>query len=487
VPDCVRLPPLCFLASIHPLDQSSPFMFLDPESLQSVAPAEILKEATAGLLGIDRRFFRALLSRPEETVAAVLAWANRDHEDDPVNLEIEVIELIHALKIADGIPFLLDAIRVAPDDIPDEVIEAIHSFGADSIEPLLDLYKEIGEEDGAEVAFLLASLHVRDPRILDLLLDRLEFDAAEGAFLLGIYGDPQTRPALEKMAAGLGDTEEELKKDIENALGLLTDQPPAREDKPFDLLERYPEKTDPPIDLLPEHARIEFLHHPSASVRAEAAHSFFNRELDTALSSKLLSLAKSDEDVAVRARAWESLNDATDRPEVVEAMLAAMRDSSLPVQERASVLVGLSLEADRNEVRAAMDELYENAEARAKTLEAMWRSVHPSFRERFAPNLDHQDVEVRRNAIWGVGYFGVRSSLDKLRGFFEDEELRPDALFAYTLAIPGETTKGRVRTLFNRVEKDAGGLSAHEQELVKAALDERLALAGKEPYFTVQA
>lgn len=462
-------------------------MFLDPENLQTIAPSEILKEATAGRLGIDQRFFRALLSRREETLAALLAWAKRDREDDPVDLEMEAVDLIHALKLSEGMPFLLDAIRIAPDDIPDEVIEAIHSFGSNSIEPLLDLYKELGEEDGAEVAFLLASLHVRDPRILNLLLDRLEYDAAEGAFLLGIYGDPQTRPALEKMASSLGDGEEDLKKDIENALGLLNDQPPTTEEKAFDPLERYPARTNPPLHLLSEHARIEFLHHPSPSVRAEAAHSFFNQELSAALSAKLLNIAKSDEDVAVRARAWESLSEATERPEVVEAMLRAMRDASLPVEERASVLVGLSLEVDRNDVRAAMDELYERPEARAKTLEAMWRSVHPTFRERFAPNLDDQDVEVRRNAIWGVGYFGLRSSLDKLRRFFDDEELRADALFAYTLAIPGETTKGRVRHLFNRVEKDAGGLSAHEQELVKAALDERLALAGKEPYFAVEA
>jgi HEAT repeat protein len=383
-------------------------------------------------------------------------------------------------------PFLLDAIRIAPDEIPDEVIEAIHSFGSDAIDPLLELYEELGEEEGGEVAFLLASLHVRDPRILKLLLDRLEYDAAEGAFLLGVYGDPQTRPALETMAASLDETDKHLKKEIENAIGLLNQEPAIHGEKPFDLPGRYPEKADPPVDLLPEHARIEFLGHPSASVRAEAAHTFFNKELDSELSAKLLNLAKSDPDTTVRSRAWEALSDATDRPEVVEAMLSAMRDLSLPVQERASVLVGLSLEADRNEVRAVIEELYEKREARAKALEAMWRSVHPSFRERFVPNLDDQDVEVRRSAIWGVGYFGIRSSLDRLRRFFDDEELRADALFAYALAIPGDTTRGRVRNLFNRIEKDAGGLSVHEEELVKAALDERLALAGKEPFFVAQ-
>ena len=461
-------------------------MFLDPENLQSVPPPEILYEATAGRLGIDQRFFRALLDRREETIAALVEWAKRDREDDPVDLEIEAVELIHALKAHEGMPLLLDAIRIAPDEIPDEVIEAIHSFGSDAVDPLLELYAELGEEEGGEVAFLLASLHVRDPRILKLLLDRLEYDAAEGAFLLGIYGDPQTRPALETMASSLDQTDKDLKKEIENAIGLLNQEPAIHDEKPFDLPGRYPEKADPPIDLLPEHARIDFFDHPSASVRAEAAHTFFNKELDSELSAKLLNLAKADPDSSVRSRAWESLLDATDRPEVVEAMLSAMRDSSLPVQERASVLVGLSLEADRNEVRTVIEDLYENREARAKALEAMWRSVHPSFRERFVPNLDDQDVEVRRSAIWGVGYYGIRSSLDRLRRFFDDEELRADALFAYALAIPGETTKGRARNLFNRVEKDAGGLSVHEEALVKAALDERLTLAGKEPFFVHQ-
>jgi hypothetical protein len=37
-----------------------------------------------------------------------------------------------------------------------------------------------------------------------------------------------------------------------------------------------------------------------------------------------------------------------------------------------------------------------------------------------------------------------------------------------------------------RIEKDAHGLSEMEEELVKAALDERLLLAGKEPVFREQ-
>jgi HEAT repeat protein len=164
-------------------------------------------------------------------------------------------------------------------------------------------------------------------------------------------------------------------------------------------------------------------------------------------------------------------------------MLAALRNPTLPLEERAGLLVGLAPEADRKEVRNAVLQLYHNPETRAKALEAMWRSVHPSYRDYFAKHLDDADLEVRRAAIWGVGYYGVRTSLDGLRRFFDDEELRSDALFAYALAIPSEVSRGRMKGLLTRIEKDARGLSEMEEELVKAALDERLLLAGKEPVF----
>ena len=169
-------------------------------------------------------------------------------------------------------------------------------------------------------------------------------------------------------------------------------------------------------------------------------HSFFNQQLDENLIASLLHLAKSDPDVRVRASAWESLTDATDNPDIVAEMLAVLHDSNVSLQERGSVLVGLAPEADRNEVRQAMEEFYQRPEARAKALEAMWRSVHSSFRDYFPRHLDDSDVEVKRSAIWGVGYFGIKSELEKLRRLFDDEELRPDALFAYSLAVPGETS-----------------------------------------------
>src|SRR5437763_12536751 len=130
--------------------------------------------------------------------------------------------------------------------------------------------------------------------------------------------------------------------------------------------------------------------------------------------------------------------------------------------------------------------MYELAAGRAKALDAMWRSVHPSFRDYFPKHLDDADLEIRLGAVWGVGYYGLRTQLDRVRKLLEHDELRSDALFAYALALPIDLSRGRVKGLLARIEKDAHGLSEMEEELVKTALDERLMLAGKEPVFAEQ-
>ena len=222
------------------------------------------------------------------------------------------------------------------------------------------------------------------------------------------------------------------------------------------------------------------------SIRATAAASFFNRELSPELRKALLARAHQDDSGEVRARSWEALTTAVEEPEVLDAMLATLHRGDLSPVERSGLLVGLSPEADRNEVRKAIVEAYKSPETRAKALEAMWRSMHPSFREYFARHLEDSDRETRRSAVWGVGYYGLKSELDRIRNLFDDEELRSDALFAYALALPGDVSRGRMKGLLTRIEKDANGLSELEEDLVKAALDERLMLAGKEPFFMPQ-
>lgn len=464
-------------------------MFLDPDKLLDADPAEILDAAARGHLGLDHRFVHALLDRREQALPAVVDAAKRDRSADPVDLTPEFIALFRYWKTPESVPFFVSYIKEDPEQVADEAVEALVEIGEPALDPLLELYDELEESDSGEVAFVLAHLRVKDERILKLLLDRLEYDLSDTALLLSIYGDPAASPALESAAAGLDNSDTELKKEIADALRTLRETSQADEaeqrGEPFDIWDLYPERADPPIDLLSEDERTELLDHPVASVRAGAAASFFNHELEAEDRQKLLKLAQKDSSADVRARAWEALMGSTEETEVVEAMLAAMR-KELPVEERGGLLVGLAPEADRNDVRKAVTELYDIPGGRAKALESMWRSVHPSFRDYFAKHLDDADLEVRRGAIWGVGYYGVRSEVDRLRKLFDHEELRSDALFAYALAMPAEVSRGRVKGLLTRIEKDANGLSEMEEELVKAALDERLMLAGKEPVFLQQ-
>src|SRR5271165_1066798 len=406
--------------------------FPDPNQLASIAPAVILDSIAHGYLALDHRALRALIDWPDETVAAIACFAKRDHSEDVVDLEPDLVSLIRHLRAPGGIPFLIDSIRVAPIEIPDNVIETLVLLGQPAIEPLLQLYAELDETEGGEVAFILASLRVHDDRILKVLLDRLRFDGGDGAFLLGLHHDPAALPALEKQLTELTEDEDKVRKEVVEAIDTLRNPPPplTTETDEFDIWEMYSTEEQLPVELLDEGDRVELLDHPEASVRAMAVQSFFNREIEPEVREKLFELAKTDPEVKVRARAWEALADVSDEtPDVVEAMLRIMRDPETPLEEQAGVLVGLSPEADRNEVRRAMEEMYKQPAFRAKALEAMWRSMHPSFRDHFAKHLKDEDLETRRNAIWGVGYHGIRSELDKLRCFFGDEDLRTDALF----------------------------------------------------------
>ena len=461
-------------------------MFIDPDKLAAVPPAEILDAASRGHLGLDHRFLHALLDRREEALPAVVEFARRDRGRDPVDLAPELLALFRHWKTPAAIPFLTGFIKEDPENVPDEAVEALVAIGRPALEPLLALYGDLDEAESGEVAFILANLHVRDERILQILTDRLQYDLSDTLLLLGVYGDSAAAPAIEQASSELGTQEDELKKEASDTLASLNNKSnkvSAVEPDTFDIWSLYPDEDELPMEFLGEDERIELFTYPVESVRGAAVHSFFNRELASDVRDRILALAQHDSEPSVRARAWEALINSTEEATIVEPMLAALRNPHLPIEERGGLLVGLAPEADRNEVRNAITDLYSQPEGRSKALEAMWRSMHPSFRENFARHLDDSDLEVRRGAIWGVGYYGLKAELTRLRKLFDDEELRSDALFAYALALPGETSRGRMKSLLTRIEKDAHGLSEMEEELVKAALDERLMLAGKEPVF----
>jgi hypothetical protein len=329
---------------------------------------------------------------------------------------------------------------------------------------------------------------VRDPRVMELLLERLEFDTGDGAFLLGLYGDQAARPALEKMLVEIPKEDAELRLEIERSIELLDSVEPRYAPEPFDILKEYPKTELPAFDLMPDGERIEMLGSDDALIRAGAAHSFFNEDLEGETRDKLLSLAKTDPELKVRVQAWESLSGAAEQAAIQSVLIATLNDESKAVEERGAAAVGLYAFADKDEARRGIEALYElGGHARAKALEAMWRSLWEPFSKYFAGHLhDTEDVAILRQAIRGAGYFRLTSQAEKIASYFDREgdlaTLRDDALFSYALAMPGETTRGRIRGMLRKVDSLAE-LNRAETDLVMFALDERLRLNGLAPVF----
>jgi hypothetical protein len=449
---------------------------------------ELLRAAAAGRIGVDRRLIQSILDQPD-AAAEVLAFSREPREEHRLDLDPLLVDLFRYLKSDQALDFYIDAVRRQPEEIGDDLVEAFLPFGEKAVEPLLSLYHELGEEQGGDVAFLLAGLRVRDPRVLELLLDRLEFDAGDGAFLLGLYGDKAALPALEKMLAEIPAEDSELRLEIERSMEMLDSPEPKYSPEPFDILKEYPKTELPAFDLLPDSERREMLAAEDPIIRAGAANSFFNEDLGPEVRDKLLAMAKKDPELKVRMQAWESLSGASEQTPVQNALIATLNDESKPVEERGAAAVGLYAFADKDEARLGIEALYAlGGVARAKALEAMWRSLWEPYAKYFAPHLEEtEDIAILRQALRGAGYFRLSNQAEKIASYFDREgslaTLRDDALFAYALAMPGETTRGRIRGMLRKIDALAD-LDQVETDLVMFALDERLRLHGLKPVFS---
>jgi hypothetical protein len=292
------------------------------------------------------------------------------------------------------------------------------------------------------------------------------------------------------MLAEIPEADVELRREIQYALEHLDAPEPTYQPEPFDILAEYPERGFPAMEVLTEAERLELLTSSDAETRAAAAHSFFNIELDPKERAALLEVAKSDSDAKVRGRAWASLADAAEDPAVRDAMIAVVNDSARDPAERGGAAVGLHGVADQEDARVAIEALYEvGGLARAKALESMWRSLWKPFAKFFPPHLDDPNKEIARQAVRGAGYFLMTRYIDKIASYFDREgdmaDLRDDALFAYALAMPGDTTRGRVRGMLRKIDAIAE-LDEGEVDLVKFALDERLQIHGLDPVFATE-
>jgi hypothetical protein len=459
-------------------------LIFDPDRLPTVPVYHLLEAASIGYLAVDHRFLHAILDQPERSIPDLVRFAAEDRDQDPVLLDDQLLDIFRAIGMPEAIPFYVKLVLEDPAEIEDDLVEAFVQLGAASVEPLLELLKQLPDDDPGEVPFVLSILRVRDDRILDALISRLEHDPVDAAVCLEIYGDRKAIPALKAVLAEtppFDPTYHQIKSLLARLESNVEHVPEISE--PFDIWELYPERDAPPLELVSEDDRLAMLDVASAELRADVVESFRNTDLSNKVRARILAVAKNDPDPSVRGECWETFGDLVDEPEIRRAMLAVLADPAAALEEKAGAAVALAQQIDNDVVFHAIETLYADPRSRAKGLKAMVRSFDRRFAGYPPKHLDDADPEIRRQAIWGVGYMKLAAEAPRLEAFFDQEDFRSDALFAYALSTPGDSSRGHIRSLLKKVDEVAGGLKPEEEELVQIALDQRLMLAGMKPVF----
>jgi hypothetical protein len=460
-------------------------LVLEPERYSSVPVYQLLEAAARGYIAVDQRVLHAILDLPEHSTPELVKFASEDHADDLMDLDPLLIDLFRFLGTAEALPFFVSVIRRNTGDVPDDLVESVVGLGAAAVNPLLGLLDELDPSDAGDVPFVLAALRVRDARILEALTRRLENDPQDAALCLEIYGDPAAIPALNAALARIPEDDPRSRAPIQAVIESLSAPPEAslESQSPFDIWALYPKEAAPDFAALEDEDRLAMLEAGSAKLRADVALSYQGTELSDAARARLIQLAKTDADAAVRGACWEAFGELDDEPELSDAMLQVLANPQAAIEEKGGAAVGLAEQADNPAVYDAILSLYQDPRGRAKALKAMARSFDKRFAAFPPEHLNDPDPDVKTQAIWGVGYLALTSQAPRLVELFEDERFRTDALFAYALSVPGETSPGRVRALMKKVEEAAGEFREDEEDLVRIALDQRLMLHGKSPVF----
>jgi len=460
-------------------------MLILPEQYDQTPARELLRAAAQGRIGFDQRLLRSLLARPEETLDALETFLAETGPEFVADLTEQVFDLYRAFRSPRALPFYLDLLRRSDEGVPDELVEAFAELGAAAVEPLLQLWETSSEDDRPDVLFVLASLGVPHPRIRELVEQALEADVYEGALCAGLTRDPALLPALRKKLEelGPGDRRRHERKALEDAIEALESGPEEQQPEPFDILSLYPEEAAPLFGHLSPLDTLEFLGHPDPEYRALAAESFADEDITDRVRDRLMEAARQDADPRVRGAALRGLMSRSDDPAVCALLEEVLRDRSRPAEEWAGALVALAGPEAGPEFHSAAGEAFEREETRAAALEAMWRSRDLRYLRQFAAGLRSKNPEVARQAIRAVGVLALEELAIELIPFLQNEDLREDALFCYTLAVRHETSPKNVRQLFARVAERAGGLTDREEEIVASAIDMRLERFGYRPMF----
>ncbi len=457
---------------------------IDPGRYSEAPVYDLLIAAAKGKISFDCRLLHSIIDRFPGAIADVVRFGVVERDDDLIDVDDELISIFRYCPAPEAVPYLVESVRRYAGDIPGNLIDALCRVGQPAVEPLLKVCEEFRAGAIGEVSFVLAALQVHDPRVLDLLIGRLKADPADAALQLGLYGDPAAIPALEAFARELeaagGETSADALSEIRQTLDRLKDPDRANVIEEYDIWDDFPETSLPWFEYLTERERLEFINSPVPEYRV-AAVEHLGTEFSPELKQRIFDVASNDSAAEVRGACWEALRFTLPDAAIREAMVARLRDASVPMVERKGALFGLCWQQDDPVVAQAIDEFYESRETRALALEAIWRSGNRQYSDRVVRHLDDSDEDIQRQAILCVGMLEIGSQAGRLIEFFANDELREDALYAYARAVPGEVSRLRMRQLFNRIDELAGGLSHIEAHDVEGSINTRLELHGLDP------
>ena len=121
---------------------------LTPEQYLVTPVYELLTQAAEGRIGFDHRLIHAIVDRPAAAVPDLVKWGSEDHEETPLDLTDDLINLFRHLKTPEAVPFYVQTLRGNPTDVPDELGQALYEVREHAVEPLLKLYGESGRGPG---------------------------------------------------------------------------------------------------------------------------------------------------------------------------------------------------------------------------------------------------------------------------------------------------------------------------------------------------
>lgn len=457
---------------------------LSPAEYASLTPPALLEAVANGEVGFDHSFFDAFLRDRQAALDALDAFANADR-DDRIDIEDQIFELYRHLKDPRAVPFYMLQLRAQLDGVTDELIEAFAEMGEPAVQPLLDLYGEVQEEEGGEIAFVLAAMQVPDPRITSLLLERLEYDAQDTAVCLGLHRDPAARPALEKLLEEVSQLPEPglIKADVEDALERVSSTEPEPARPVFNIYEQYTEFTPPFFEVMDAEESLQWLASPDPRVRLAVAESLEEVDITDEVAASLPGLALAEADLTVRCALWKCLLQTDLKEDLLTAVKQRFSDASVEPLEQATLAIILARAAYDDVLKTRILDLYGKQELRPLALEAMWYTNDTEFLPLIEGHLDDTDLDVRRAAILGIGFFVDTASAAQLIPSMKVDALRSDAIYSYALAHPGEVSRVTAQKVLKHVDSVADGLNPDETELAMSAIDLRLSISGGRPFF----